>query len=120
MLPLVMRLEEKDDYVIIYLMGSSNAVSKQSEEVENIRNTFKDMTKKGINKVIIDLKGVEYLSSNIIGSFLSGNAIMKKNDGKVVLCSPSDYIMGIFNIVKLEKVFPILPTLEEAIEEIKK
>ena len=114
MIPLQMRLEEYDDFTIMYMAGSSNAVNKQSEEVINLRNTFKDIPKKGKNKVIIDLKAVEYLSSNTIGAFLSGNAIMKKEGGKIILCNPSDYIMNIFNIVKLEQVFTICKTLDEA------
>ncbi len=113
MKPFQASIREKDNYVIMFLSGSSTAVNKQAKEVLNLRNKFKELAKK-YNRVIVDFKEVEYIASDTIGAILSGNAIMKKNDGKVVLSSASDYVKKIFDIVRLGDVLDICSELDEA------
>ena len=120
MYPLQVKLEEKDDYIIMHLSGYAQAVSKQSEEVQLLRTTFKELAEKKQDTVLVNLKEVEYLASNTIGAILSGNSIMKKIGGKLVLYNASEYITGIFDIVQLSKVLPICKTLEDAVTAVKK
>lgn len=118
MQPLQIKVEDKKDYVILYFTGTAQAVNKQSEEVTIIRNIFKDLAQQNKTKVVIDMKEVDYMASNTIGALLSGNAILKKIGGKLAIYNTSDYIMKIFNIVKLEQVLPICDSFEEAVETV--
>ncbi len=118
MRPLQITIDDKEDYVIMHLSGSSRAVNKQSEEVTIIRETFRVLAKQGKSKILLDLKDVDYLSSNTIGAFLSGNSIIKKIGGKIVIFNANDYIMNIFNIVQLYKVIPISKTIDDALNEV--
>ncbi len=119
MSPFEIRIEEKPDFVIMHLSGSSTAVSKQDEEVLNLRERFKQLSSEGTDNVIVDLKNVEYIASDTIGALLSGNSILKKKGGKLVLCNASEYIQKIFEIVRLGEVLPIVDSLEDAEKEIK-
>lgn len=118
MRPLKIAVEDKEDYAIVKLSGTSRAVNKQSEEVTLIRETFRDLSKQGKSKILVDLQDVDYLSSNTIGAILSGNSIIKKIGGKIVIYNANDYIMNIFNIVQLHKVIPICKSFDEALEEV--
>lgn len=118
MRPLKITVEDKEDYAIVKLSGTSRAVNKQSEEVTLIRETFRDLSKQGKSKILVDLQDVDYLSSNTIGAILSGNSIIKKIGGKIVIYNANDYIMNIFNIVQLHKVIPICKSFDEALEEV--
>ncbi len=115
-----MKIEDKGEYAIMHLSGTAQALNKQSEEVQLLRNSFKELSQDGKKFVLVNLKDVDYLASNTIGALLSGNSIFKKNNGKVVLYGASEYIMGIFNIVRLGEVLPICETLEDALAEAKR
>ena len=119
MQPLNIKLEDKGEFVIMHLSGSAQAVSKQSEEVLELRNHFKELASQNMGKVLVNLKAVDYLASSTIGAFLSGNSILKKIGGKLVLYNASDYLTSIFDIVELHKVLPICKSYEEAIETVK-
>jgi anti-anti-sigma factor len=120
MSPFEVNIEERENFVIMKLSGSSTAVNKQADEVLNLRDTFKQLAKEDKFRIIVDLKDVEYIASDTIGALLSGNSIVKKLDGKLALCNPSDYVNKIFAIVRLSEVLSIFKTLDEAIEYIKK
>jgi len=113
--PIQIRIEDMNDYVIMFLSGTGQAVNNQDEEIINMRNTFKKLASDNKTKLAINLKDVEYLSSSTIGALLSGNSIIKKAGGKVVLYNASSYIMDLFNIVKLSQVIPVCKTLEETL-----
>lgn len=116
MYPLMIRIEEKEDYAIVHMSGSATSVSKQSDEVEQMRKLFKEIAKKNITKVLINLKEVDYIASNTIGSILSGNSMIRKIGGKLAVYNASDYLKGILNIVQLPKVVPVCNSFEDALK----
>jgi anti-anti-sigma factor len=105
------KLEEKDNNVIMQLSGDFNG----PEENESLMSTFKELAKKKVAKVAIDLQDVFYLNSASLGTFMSGNALIKKNEGKIAFYNASDYIMNIFSITKLTLTVPVYNSLEEAL-----
>jgi anti-anti-sigma factor len=116
--PLMIRIEEKKDYAIVHMSGSATSVSKQSEEVEQMRELFKEIAKKNITKVLINLKQVDYIASNTIGSILAGNSIIRKIGGKLAIYNASDYLKGILDIVQLPRVVPVCDSFEDALKEV--
>jgi anti-anti-sigma factor len=110
--------EDKEDYVILHVSGSGQSLNKQSEELNFIRDEFRELAKDGRTKILMDMAGVDYLSSSTIGAFLSGNSILKKIGGKLVMYNCSEYIENIFNVIQLGLVIPLCRNLEEAIEAV--
>ena len=108
-------IETRDGYLIIRLEGDYNTKEDNSNLLTSIRN----LAKKNNKNIIIDLTKVIYLDSESIGVLLSGNAILKKKDGKLVLFGASDYLDNIFNITRLNLAFDICKTEEEAIRALK-
>ena len=112
--PFDIKVNFKDDIAIVVLSGRSTAVNKQSEEVTNLRDNFKELVKQGYKKVIVDLDLVEYIASDTIGALLSGNSILKKADGRLAVCNINNYVKKIFDVVKLGDVLPLYDTFNEA------
>lgn len=119
MTPFEIKIEDKNDYVLMHLSGSSTAVNRQSDDVINLRDKFKDLARANKTRIIVDLSNLEYIASDTIGALLSGNSIIKKKEGNIALCNASPYVLKIFEIVRLADVIPVCNSLEEAQEAIK-
>jgi anti-sigma B factor antagonist len=103
-------VEKKSRYTLMRLEGDFNG----PEENEELLKKFKELAQGGTQKLLIDLTKVIYLNSSCIGVLLSGNALMKKKDGKIVMFGASDYLENTFNVTKLNLVFDICNDEEEA------
>ncbi|NOZ47178.1 MAG: hypothetical protein GXO79_10415 [Chlorobi bacterium] len=60
------------------------------------------------------MKEVVFLNSGSIGTLLSGNSMIKKVGGKVVLYNTSDYLDNLFKITKLNLAFDIHKDKDDA------
>ena len=105
-------IEDKQNYTLLKLIGDFNS----SVENESLLKSFKEIAKSHPKNVLIDLTKVVYLNSGSIGTLLSGNALIKKNDGKVVIFGASDYIKNIFDITKLNLALEIYDSEEDALK----
>ncbi len=105
-----------DDYTVINLKGS---FSGGDDETENLRETFRKVSKEGETKVLVNLENVKFLASASLGALLSGNAIVRKKGGKIVLYNSNDYLDNIFSITKLSLALDIVKNKEEALKSFK-
>jgi anti-anti-sigma factor len=102
--------EVKEKYILLKLEGSFNSY----EHDEEIRETFREISKEEPVNVIVDFKEVFYFNSTAIRGLLSGNAFIKRAEGRIIFCNLSDYIANIFKITNLHLTFKILDSLEDA------
>lgn len=109
-------VEKRDNYSVMHLEGDFNA----ADDNDALLAKFREIADKGQVKLILDIKKVVYLNSGSIGVLLSGNALLKKKDGKFALYGSSDYLANIFSVTKLNLAFDICETEEEAIQAILK
>jgi anti-sigma B factor antagonist len=65
-------------------------------------------------KVLLDFSGVEHLSSAALGVLISVNNRVKSRSGQLRLCSISKPIFEVFRITRLDKLFQIHATGEQA------
>jgi anti-sigma B factor antagonist len=65
--------------------------------------------------LIIDMSGVEFLDSTGLGVLVGGLKRVRAHDGSLALVCNEERILKIFRITGLTKVFPIYPTVEEAV-----
>lgn len=110
------KIEDKDKFYVALLEG--DFVS--TDDINLLRSTFKEISAKENNYLIINLEKTNFLSSASLGVLLSVNAMFEKNDGKVYLCCASDYIQNLFKITKLNLIFEIYPTQFDAEKQLLK
>ena len=70
----------------------------------------------GEKSVIVDFSELDYISSAGLRVLLKAAKELKRSEGKIVLCSMKDYIKEVFEIAGFVSLFPIVPTVGEAIK----
>mgnify|MGYP003131032318 CR=1 FL=1 len=73
----------------------------------------------GVKNCIIDLSEVRYISSSGIGVLITVLTKMRNADGEVFLASPSEHVKKLLIITKLNNIFNVSDTLEEALAQVK-
>jgi anti-sigma B factor antagonist len=106
------RIEELTGGVILHLKGQFIG----GEETDKLRETMKEVSEQLKNCLIIDLEKVTYLNSTALGVFIAAHSNFVKRNGKIILCNVSKTIENIFVITKLNLVFQITETLDDAIK----
>jgi anti-anti-sigma factor len=74
----------------------------------------------GVNKLIIDLSGVETCDSSGLSAILVANRILNSNNGNMLLASPSDKVLSLIKITQLDRVLRICNTVDEAVQDLSK
>lgn len=69
----------------------------------------------GRKKIVLDFSNVEYLSSAALGKLITMDKKVKAAGGKLRLCCIRPDIYEVFTITKLNKIFDIRDTQEQAV-----
>lgn len=101
---------KEEDLLIAELIGEINILDV---------NDFKDIIKEKIDeedveKVIVDLEKVPFMDSSGLGMLISLYKFVSEKDGKIIYTGLSDYIIKILGFAKLDKIFTIYDSLDEA------
>ncbi len=79
------------------------------------RDFFAEILKEQKKKLLIDFADVGYISSAGLATLIEVFQKMHMYDGVLKLCCMNDATRGIFEIAKLDSIFSIYKTREEAI-----
>jgi anti-sigma B factor antagonist len=71
------------------------------------------------SRVIIDLKGVEYIDSSGFGCFLSAMRAARNNYGILKFSCPEPRIMELFQALQLHTVFQIFEDLDACVRSLR-
>jgi anti-sigma B factor antagonist len=68
----------------------------------------------GHRQIVLDLGAVQFLDSTGLGAIVS---TLKRldGDGVMVICNAGEMVMDVFRLTRMDRVFPIVRTLEEAV-----
>src|SRR3954453_636161 len=69
----------------------------------------------GAPKMLLDFVNVDHLSSAALGMLINANNKTKQTNGALLLANIKPQILEVFVITKLNKLFRILPTRDEAL-----
>jgi anti-sigma B factor antagonist len=67
-------------------------------------------------KVLLDFANVDHLSSAALGMLININNKIKQQNGQLRLANIKPQILEVFVITRLNKLFRILPTRQEALD----
>jgi len=85
--------------------------------IQNIGNQlFALVDEDGRKKIVLDFSIVEYLSSAALGKLITLDKKVKAAKAKLRLCGIRPEIYEVFEITRLNKIFDIKSTQEEALE----
>jgi len=80
-----------------------------------LREKLNSLVTKQTPKILVNLKGVEYMDSSGIATFVEAFQKTKRYQGRLILVALTDTVRGVFEIAKLDSIFEIAPTMDEAL-----
>jgi len=66
-------------------------------------------------RLVIDLMEVPYMDSSGVATLVEAMQIARRDGGKLVLCNMQEKVRSVFEIARLDMVFTIVPTADEAL-----
>lgn len=99
-----------NDYVLVNLEGEVDLNSSPQ-----LRKIFNEILDKGATKIVVNFAKVSYIDSSGLATLIEMMQRIKKGDGRMSLVQMSDKIKSLFEITKLDKLFSIYRTQEEAL-----
>src|SRR4051812_44032598 len=73
------------------------------------------LLERGVKKFVVDLAGVEFLSSSNLGALILLQRKAHDSGVKYRLACPSKGLREVFEITKLDQLFPVYVSLDEAL-----
>jgi len=70
----------------------------------------------GSKNMIVDFKDLEYISSAGLRVILKATKALKREDGRIMLCSMQDYVKEVFEIAGFDSFLPIVATMDDALK----
>ncbi len=107
-----MKIEVRDfqDIKVMALLGEIDMYSSP-----DLRAEIMALIHKKVTPLFVDFKAVPYIDSSGIATFVEALKSMMSYDGKLKLIGLVEAVREIFTFSKLDKVFEIYETLEEAV-----
>jgi anti-sigma B factor antagonist len=100
---------EQDIYVV-----SLSGRLKGCPEADALYETFKKIRERGVNRVVINLKDLEWMGSMGLGAFIGCLTSMRNVDGDMRLANPNEKVANLLHITRLDSVFNVYDTLDHA------
>jgi len=69
----------------------------------------------GSKTMVVDFKDLDYISSAGLRVILKATKAIKREDGRIMLCSMQDYVKEVFEIAGFDSSLPIVATMDDAL-----
>ena len=110
-----LHIERLEKYVLLQLkdarLDATNAPSLRQVATTEIEP-------EEVTNIILDITTAKYIDSSGLSAILVVNRLCKDFAGKMVLVGASEHVVKLIKISQLDKVLDMLPTIEEAIDDI--
>jgi len=100
-----------DNFTILYVEG----LVKLGESAEFFSSALENVLKNESTNVIVDFTKIDYIDSTGIGELVGYLGKFTTQNRKLILVNPSERILKLLKLAKLDAVFKIYNTEEEAI-----
>ncbi len=108
---MIVEKKHTDNFTILYVEG----LIKLGESAEFFSSALENVLKNESTNVIIDFTKIDYIDSTGIGELVGYLGKFTTQNRKLVLVNPSERIQKLLKLAKLDTVFKIYSTEEEAI-----
>ncbi|OGO13830.1 MAG: hypothetical protein A2Z66_08985 [Chloroflexi bacterium RBG_13_66_10] len=87
------------------------------DTASTLRDTLRQMAEEGGESVIVDLGEVEFIDSSGLSALVSGLKALRAKGGMLSLSRAHPQALTALRLTMLDRVFPIFPTIEEAVKQ---
>ena len=108
-----MEISKKENGKIfcVSINGSMSAALTPEDE-----KTIKQLLEEDISLLLFDLSSLVYPGSTVLRVILNAAKNLRSKQGKVVLCSPNQYVQEIFAIGGFGTLVPIADSIESGLQ----
>ena len=96
----------------VYLVKLNGALNARS--AEDAKQTFRDLSNKGANQVIVDLANVPFIDSSGLAALVSGLKTFGGDAQNLRLAAPQSQAKLLFELTMFDRVFHIYESVTEA------
>ena len=104
------KTEEKDGFIVLGVSGRMDAMTSGP-----FLEKCTEIVDAGGTKVVVDMSGLEYVSSAGLRSFLAFAKALRANKGVLRFSGLSGMVEEVFTVSGFSRMFDVLPTVDEAI-----
>jgi len=104
--------EKKEDILILHITGRLDAIASPKAEKKVL-----DFVNSGEKYLVLDLKGVDYLSSAGMRMLLATMKKLKGLSGKCVVCSITPNVMDVLKMSGFDHVLNIADDVHDALNK---
>jgi anti-sigma B factor antagonist len=108
---LIVEKKHTDNFTILYVEG----LIKLGESAEFFSSALENVLKNESSNVIVDFTKIDYIDSTGIGELVGYLTKFTSQNRKLILVNPSERILKLLKLAKLDAAFKIYNTEEEAI-----
>jgi anti-sigma B factor antagonist len=84
-----------------------------------LKEKLRELMREGHSKIVLDLSRAGFVSSSLIGAMIYGLKEAKKKGGNLGLAQVDSAFLDVLKTTKLDKVFYIFDSIEEAVQNFK-
>ncbi len=110
-----MRIERREDGSVTVL--TIEGVIKLGESATTFSRYLEGLLEEGIQSVVIDLAGIDYVDSTGLGELVGYLQKYTERGRRLGLLNPQSRILNLLKLTQLDETFPIFDSLEQAVEE---
>jgi len=100
----------RNGVTLLILSGELDAHTAPS-----LDDTIAELFKGNLNKLILDLREVVYISSHGIGVLVSAHSRAREKQGRIVLMKPTPLVKEVFAMLEVAQIFPVVEDQDAAL-----
>ena len=104
----------KDSLIALSVKGFLDA-----HTFEELEKTINELFEEGNYKLMVDLSGLDYISSAGAGVFIGAIGTAQENEGNIILMKPSPNVKEVFDLLGLSQIFTFKDNREDAAKALK-
>ena len=105
-------LERIDPITAVFRLTGRMTLGMRLREIES---KITDAADSGVERLILDLSGIDYLDSAGLGALMILYGNMKLRGGQLRLVAPAAKVLNVLKLTHTDSILPIDPNLEAAL-----
>jgi len=102
------------DITVVELTGRL-ALGRESQRIESL---VEELVRKGSQRVIVDMTGVEYIDSAGIGMVALAAGKLKEVGGKLAIVAGEGRVLQLLTLTQMNTIVKVCPTVAEALDAV--
>jgi anti-sigma B factor antagonist len=107
-----LKIEENGNVVLMVVKEERLDAHNSDHLKQELARLFEE----GKTRIVVDLKEVRFIDSSGLGALVSGFKNASSRQAGLKLSSLQNQVKSMFELTRLQRVFDIYPTVDEAIE----